>query len=195
MTRDEHFDVADEAGGKAILEALLVVAPEGVGVEEAAETLGWSPAQVEAALKDLRADYDGQSGSPRGFELRLVGGRWRLYSRPRWAPWVEKFVVGDQSSSLSRAALETLAIIAYRQPVTRTQIAQIRGVNVDSVLRTLQARDLIDEDGSSPTGAHLFRTTPTFLERLGLTSLEDLSPLAPHVPGPEDAAHLAEELF
>lgn len=179
----------------AAVEAILMVAPDGVTTEDLAEVTAMPESATLRVLQQLRDDYDGASGrAQRGFELRQVDGRWRIYSRPKWAPWVGRFVAGAQNSTLTRAAMETLAVVAYRQPVTRTQIARIRGVNVDSVLRTLVARDLIVEDGSSPTGAHLFRTTPTFLEYMGLSSLDELLPLAPFMPDPEQAGELAAEL-
>lgn len=207
------------------LEAILMVASEPVSIGALVAATGMAPEQVEAALRRLQADYNGDvdvdgdvvvnvdadgvgagggagggigqscgGGRRRGFELRQVQDKWRLFSRAEWAPWVGAFVAGSESSTLSRAAMETLAIIAYRQPVTRMQIARIRGVNVDSVLRTLLARDLIEESGESPTGAHLFHTTQTFLEKMGLTSIDDLVPLAPFVPGPERVDELVLEL-
>ncbi len=204
-SQPESVESADEFfldGGDLMpaLEAILMVAAEPVRATELASVMGMAPEEIETALTALQAEYDGKDldgqliGRERGFELRRIDGGWRIFSRPKWAPWVGAFVAGTGTAQLTRAALETLAIIAYRQPVTRAQIARIRGVNVDSVLRTLLARDLIEESGTSITGAHLFRTTGTFLERMGLASIEELVPLAPFVPGPESAEELSAEL-
>ncbi len=177
------------------LEAILMVASEPVSPQDLADATGCDLAAVQQALQTLVLDYDGAlSGPRRGFELRAVDGRYRVYSRSDWAPWVGRFVVGTDTSTLSKAALETLAIVAYRQPVTRAQLARIRGVNVDGVLRTLVSRDLVQEDGVSVTGAHLFRTTTHFLAMVGVDSLEDLPALAPYVPGQDSVETLAAEL-
>src|SRR5204863_5603135 len=119
----------------------------------------------------------------RGFELRRVAGGWRIYSRAEHAPVLERFVLDGQTSRLSQAALETLAIVAYRQPVSRARVSAVRGVNVDAVMRTLVTRGLVEEAGTEPeSGAILYRTTSYFLERLGLASLDDLPDLAPFLP-------------
>lgn len=179
----------------AALEAILMVASEPVDPSALATAIQMPEEAVLKALGELAADYDGERNGPqRGFQLREVEGKWRVYARAKWAPWVGQFVAGDQSASLTRAAMETLAIIAYRQPITRAQIARIRGVNVDSVLRTLQTRDLVEEDGTSPSGAHLYRTTTAFLEYMGMSTLDDLAPLAPFMPGPENVDYLVAEL-
>jgi segregation and condensation protein B len=137
-------------------------------------------AAAEAALTTLRADVDGQR---RGFELREIAGGWRLYTRDEFAPYVEAYILDGQQARLTQAALETLAVVAYRQPVTRSRISAIRGVSVDGVIRTLLTRGLIEECGSEPeTGGLLYRTTPLFLEKLGLQSLEELPSLAPLLP-------------
>ncbi len=135
---------------------------------------------VVDALHELRAEY-ANPDAPRGFELREVGGGWRMYSSPLYADAVGAFIVDGQASRLSQAALETLAVVAYRQPVTRGQVSQIRGVNVDSVMKTLSARGLVTEVGEIG-GAVQYGTTTEFLERLGLSSLDDLPPLAPYLP-------------
>ena len=135
---------------------------------------------VVDALHELRAEY-ANPDAPRGFELREVGGGWRMYSSPLYADAVGAFIVDGQASRLSQAALETLAVVAYRQPVTRGQVSQIRGVNVDSVMKTLSARGLVTEVGEIG-GAVQYGTTTEFLERLGLPSLDDLPPLAPYLP-------------
>ena len=119
----------------------------------------------------------------RGFELREAGGGWRIYSAAAYADVVGRFVVDGQQARLTQAALETLAVVAYRQPVTRGQVSAVRGVNVDSVVRTLTSRGLVAEVGTDPsTGAVLYGTTGYFLERMGLTSLDELPPLAPYLP-------------
>lgn len=124
---------------------------------------------------------------PRGFELRKVGGGWRFYSRSEFAPVVQAFVLEGQTSRLSQAAMETLAVVAYRQPVTRARVSAIRGVNVDGVIRTLVARGLVAEVDRDPvSGALLYATTPYFLEKLGLDSLEELPQISPHLPGVDD---------
>lgn len=124
---------------------------------------------------------------PRGFELRKVGGGWRFYSRSEFAPVVQAFVLEGQTSRLSQAAMETLAVVAYRQPVSRARVSAIRGVNVDGVIRTLVARGLVAEVDRDPvSGALLYATTPYFLEKLGLDSLEELPQISPHLPGVDD---------
>lgn len=177
------------------LEAILMVAAEPVSVPSFASVTGMKPDQIEEALHQLARDYDGQGGGrQRGFELRRVDDGWRIFSRPVWSPWVARFVAGADTAQLTQAALETLAIVAYRQPVTRTQIARVRGVNVDGVLRTLLARDLVEEVGTTATGAHLFGTTTQFLERMGLSDVSELVPLAPFMPGPDALEELGSDL-
>ncbi|WP_250707937.1 SMC-Scp complex subunit ScpB, partial [Actinomyces sp. 217892] len=171
---------------RAAAEAVLIVADEPVTSAALAEALGTGEAETEALLESLAAEYEGRgpggesAPAPRGFVLRRAAGGWRLASAPLFHDLVERFVVGGATSRLSQAALETLAVIAYRQPVTRGRVAAIRGVNVDSVVRTLHARGLIEEAGQEPSGAHLYRTTREFLEFLGLDSLDELPPLAPY---------------
>ena len=163
-----------------VLEAVLLVTDEPVPASTLAAVVEAPTADVEAALAGLARDYD---DAGRGFELRLVAGGWRLYTRAECAPWVERFILDGQSARLTQAALETLAVIAYRQPVTRARVSAVRGVNVDGVVRTLLARGLIAEAGQDPdTAGTLYRTTPLLLERLGLQSLEDLPALAPLLP-------------
>lgn len=172
----------------AAAEAVLMVAEEPVTADELAAALGLAAHQALAVLEELAAEADGTSGGrQRGFQLREVGGGWRYYSRARYAEEVSAFVLAGQRTRLSTAALETLAVVAYRQPVTRSQIAGIRGVNVDSVVRTLVQRGLLDTAGTDPvTGATLYATTSELLERLGLNSLDELPDLSPHLPGVED---------
>src|SRR5690606_35161101 len=150
-----------------------------------AQAVGHPPAEVEQALHRLAATYDERG---HGFELRNVAGGWRFYTREALAPAVERFVRDGQQARLTQAALETLAVVAYRQPVGRARVSAIRGVNVDGVMRTLVTRGLVEESGTDDeTGAILYRTTSYFLERMGLTSLEELPDLAPYLPeGVED---------
>ncbi|HWB66318.1 MAG TPA: SMC-Scp complex subunit ScpB [Mycobacteriales bacterium] len=166
----------------AALEAILFVVDEPVDEGTLAQVLECPRDEVVAVLQRLQAEY---AAADRGFELRQVGAGWRLYSSPSCAAYVERFVRDAQPARLSQAALETLAVIAYRQPTTRARIAAVRGVNVDAVVRTLLARGLVTEAGvERETGAILYTTTDHFLERLGLTSLEELPPLSEHLPDP-----------
>jgi segregation and condensation protein B len=175
------FDVGDLPGGiRGALEAVLMVVDEPVTAMALASVLEQPVADVEAALAELEDEYAAQQ---RGFTLRQVGGGWRMYSRHEYAPVVERFVLDGQQARLTQASLETLAVIAYRQPVSRSRVAAVRGVNVDGVLRTLLTRGLIEEVGhDDESTAILYGTTSLFLERLGLQSLEDLPALAPYLP-------------
>ena len=165
---------------RRILEAILLVVDEPVPAVDLAQVAEAPRAVVDAALAELAADY---RDAGRGFELRQVAGGWRLFTAPDCAAYVERFVLDGQQARLTQAALETLAVIAYRQPVSRQSVAAIRGVNVDGVVRTLLTRGLIAEAGQDgPGGAHLYVTTPYFLERLGLRSLDELPNLAPLLP-------------
>jgi segregation and condensation protein B len=164
------------------LEALLFVMDSPVDEETLAAALRCPPEQVPHGLADLAEDYDRRRA---GVVLRRVGDGWRLYTRDEHAVAVERWLGEGQRSRLSQAALETLAVIAYRQPVTRARISAIRGVGVDGVMRTLLARGLVHEVGSDKdTGGGLYGTTPLFLERLGLTGMDELPPLAPLLPEP-----------
>ncbi len=186
---DEVVELDDEPLGGAI-EALLLMATEPVPSVELAQALHVPVVRVEAVLAVLVRFY---IDSARGFELRHAGGGWRYATRPEFAPMVSAYVLEGQHGRLSQAALETLAVIAYLQPASRSRISAVRGVNVDGVVRTLLARDLIAESGRDPvSGAVLFTTTGYFLERMGLTSVDDLPPLAPHLP---DASTLEAELL
>jgi segregation and condensation protein B len=179
----------------APLEAVLMVTDRPVPARELAEALGVATELVEEALGALAREYRGEpSGRARGFELRSVAGGWRLYSAPAWADVVGRFVVGSDSSRLSQAALETLAVVAYRQPATRSRISHVRGVNVDAVVRTLVNRGLIEEVGETESGARLYGTTVAFLERMGFDSLDDLVPLAPYLPASDQLDDLAHDL-
>jgi len=162
------------------LEAVLLVVDAPVTESALAAAVGHRPARVRELLIDLAAQYTAASS---GIELRELGGGWRFYTRDRFAPVVERFVLDGAQSRLSRAALETLAVIAYRQPVTRSRVAGVRGVNVDGVIRTLMSRGLIEDVGADPdTGGLLYRTTDMFLERLGLSDLSELPSLGPLLP-------------
>jgi segregation and condensation protein B len=167
-------------GPQAALEAVLMVVEEPVSELAIASALGLSPERATELIATLVADYD---SSNRGFELRRVAGGWRIFSRAELAPVVERFVLDGQTAKLSQAALETLSIVAYRQPVSRARVGAVRGVNVDAVMRTLTSRGLVEEAGNDPeTGAVLYRTTQLFLHKLGLTSLDELPALAPYLP-------------
>ncbi|GCE00444.1 segregation and condensation protein B [Embleya hyalina] len=164
----------------AALEAVLMVVQEPVSEHVLAEVLGHPLPEVVATLRTLALEYTAQG---RGFDLREVAGGWRFYSRPEHAAAVERFVLDGQQSRLTQAALETLAVVAYRQPVSRGRIAAVRGVNCDGVMRTLLARGLVEEYGVEyETQATLYRTTEYFLERMGLRSLDELPELAPFLP-------------
>lgn len=173
---------------RTALEAVLLVVDEPMGAGVLAAAVERPEPEVTAALAELAGEYAGQG---RGFELRSVGGGWRLYTAPGCASYVERFLSSGQQARLTTAALETLAVVAYRQPVSRGRISAVRGVNVDSVLRTLASRGLVEEAGvDADGGAMLFRTTPYFLERLGLVSLAELPDLAPMLP---DVIDLTDE--
>jgi segregation and condensation protein B len=164
----------------AALEAILFVVDSPVTPAALAAAVRAPTAAVEEALESLRAGYDERGA---GIELRALGDGVRIYTRPAYAPQVEAFLQDGQRSRLTQAALETLAVIAYRQPVTRARVSAIRGVNVDGVVRTLLARGLIVEVGTdAETGGGLYRTTDEFLERMGLQSLSELPSLAPLLP-------------
>jgi segregation and condensation protein B len=168
----------------AAIEALLLLADEPMTVLDLAAATRSPSADVEAVVRLLSAEYTEQG---RGFDLREVAGGWRYYTRADCAPLVERFVLDGQQARLTQASLETLAVIAYRQPITRGRVSAVRGVNVDGVIRTLLSRGLIEEAGhDGESGAHLYTTTSYFLERMGIASLEDLPPLAEHLPDLSD---------
>jgi segregation and condensation protein B len=167
-------------GLRASLEAIMLVADEPVSVVVIAQVLERPRAEVAEALRGMADSY---AAEERGFELREVAGGWRYYTREECAPVVERFVSDGQEVRLTQAALETLAVVAYRQPVSRARVSAVRGVNCDGVIRTLVLRGLVEEAGTDPeTGAILFATTGYFLERLGLPSLDALPELAPFLP-------------
>ncbi len=175
------------------LEAVLFVAEEPVPVLEIAEVLEVAATTVEEALAALGEQLE-ESGS--GLVLKEMGAGWRLYTRPDLRPFLERFATTTTASRLSKAALETLSVVAYRQPVSRAQVSEIRGVDSEHALGTLERRGLIDITGRAPGPgqAILYGTTTLFLEKLGLTSLEQLPPLADHVP-PADVVDVLEQPF
>ncbi len=179
---DELLPVDDQiATFKRAIEAIVIVAHDPVEPELMAQLLEQPVALVERWCEELKAEY---STDRRGFQLMRVAGGYRFQSHSEQTPYVERFVLHDQKARLSGAALETLAIVAYKQPISRAQVASIRGVDPDGVIRTLQARGYIDEVGrdDGPGQAILFGTTPQFLEKLGLDSLDDLPPIAEFIP-------------
>jgi segregation and condensation protein B len=165
---------------KAAVEAILFVVETPVTASGVAAALQVPTEEVAAAFEALRAGYDERGA---GIELREVAGGVRLYTRAEVAPQVEVFLQEGQRTRLTQAALETLAVVAYRQPVTRSRVSAIRGVNVDGVVRTLTTRGLVVEAGTDPdTGGGLLRTTELFLEKMGLSDLSELPSLAPLLP-------------
>jgi segregation and condensation protein B len=174
-------DAADDSPGlRASLEAILLVADEPVPEVLIAQVLERPRHEVADGLRALAAEY---TNDGRGFDLREIAGGWRFYTREDCAPLVERFVRDGQEVRLTQAALETLAVIAYRQPVSRARVSAVRGVNCDGVIRTLVLRGLAEDSGTDPeTGAILYRTTSYFLERLGMASLDELPDLAPFLP-------------
>jgi segregation and condensation protein B len=183
----------DELGAPTLaagLEALLLLADEPMTVLSLAAATRRPVAEVEETISALVSQYDEQE---RGFELREVAGGWRYYTRAECSPLVERFVLDGQQARLTQASLETLAVIAYRQPVSRGRVAAVRGVNVDGVIRTLIARGLIEEAGHDD-GSILYRTTSHFLERLGIASLDDLPPLAEHLPDLADLEDILDSV-
>jgi segregation and condensation protein B len=211
---DTAPDVSGLPGGaRAALEAVLMVIDEPATAAALAAGLNLTVDVVESHLAELQREYngytvnapdadvasqtsantstnngttDGNNAAPRGFELRNIAGGWRIYSRAEFAEIVGGFVLEGQTARLTQAALETLAVIAYRQPVSRARVSAIRGVNVDSVVRTLTQRGLIEDSGTDPeSGAILYRTTSYFLERMGIGSVAELPQLSPHLPGLE----------
>lgn len=191
-------------GVKSAIEAILAVAEAPVSVRELSAALIVSERAVEHSLDQLYREYNGEESGygedenrvapePRGFQLRNIAGGWKLYARDDFAPWVARFVTRSKSATLSKPAYETLAVIAYRQPVTRARVASIRGVNADAAIRQLLQRQLIREAGrEAGSGATLYETTELLLAKLGLNSLEELPALAPFLPDDTEAAVLAE---
>src|SRR4051794_7666624 len=166
------------------LEAVLMVADQPLDHLTLAQAVGHPPTDVEQALTALADEYTDQG---RGFELRNIAGGWRFFTREAYAGAVERFILDGQQARLTQAALETMAVVAYRQPISRTRISAIRGVNVDSVVRTLVTRGLVEEsDVDAESGAILYRTTSYFLERMGMGSIDELPDIAPLLPEIDD---------
>ncbi|WP_330359534.1 SMC-Scp complex subunit ScpB [Kribbella sp. ALI-6-A] len=176
--------VLDDVSMRRALEAILMVTDEPLPALVLARAVGRPVGDVSEALSGLAEEYTEQG---RGFDLREVGGGWRYYTRPEQAQYVEKFVLDGQQARLTQAALETLAVVAYKQPVSRARVSAIRGVNVDGVMRTLISRGLVEEAGAdTESQATLYRTSSYFLERMGMQSLDDLPELAPYLPEMDD---------
>ncbi|CAB4650930.1 unannotated protein [freshwater metagenome] len=172
------------------IEAILMVVDEPVTEITLAQVLERTVDEIDAALARLASSYE-----DRGFALKKIAGGWRFYSHPDLSSVVEKFVLDGQQSRLTQAALETLSVVAYRQPVSRARVSAIRGVNVEAVMKTLITRGLVEESGlEHETGAILYMTTSYFLERLGLNSLEDLPALAPYLPNLEALDDILDSL-
>jgi len=191
-TDDDVAPELDDAEVGSVLEALLLVVDTPVTVDALASATDQPPSRVADTLHSMAAEFTARDS---GIELREAGGGWRMYTRAKFAPYVEKLLLDGARSKLTRAALETLAVVAYRQPVTRARVSAVRGVNVDAVMRTLLARGLITEAGTdADSGAVTFATTELFLERLGLTSLADLPDIAPLLPDVDMIDDLSETL-
>jgi segregation and condensation protein B len=190
-------DIAEEAPLdddelRGVLEALLLVVDTPVAEEALGSATGQPVYRIAAKLQVMAAELAERDS---GIDLRKTGEGWRMYTRARYAPYVEKLLLDGARSKLTRAALETLAVVAYRQPVTRARVSAVRGVNVDAVIRTLLARGLITEAGvDEDSGAVTFATTELFLERLGLESLTDLPDIAPLLPDVDTIEDLTESL-
>ncbi|TYT20273.1 SMC-Scp complex subunit ScpB [Corynebacterium urealyticum] len=190
---EEHLHLPAVSQLRSRVESLLLVSDEPVAAEELAEACSVDSSQVEDALRQIAEEFDARGS---GFDLREREGLWRLYTRPENSDVVEAKILQGTQQRLSRAALETLAVVAYRQPVTRSQVAAVRGVNCDGVMRTLALRGLIrqvevaaegeeETAAAGPGGAHLYETTDLLLEQLGIESLDELPDLAPLLPDVE----------
>lgn len=196
MAEPELFDDAepmDDGTLRSALEAVLLVVDTPATEEQLAAALDQPEARVAEALRSMSAELTDRGS---GMDLRFAGDGWRYYTRNEYAPYVERLLLDGARSKLTRAALETLAVVAYRQPVSRARVSAVRGVNVDGVMRTLLARGLINESGTDPeTGAVTYVTTELFLERLGLASLGELPDLAPLLPDVDVIDDLDDELL
>lgn len=194
-TLDDAADADQSLGAPSLgaaIEALLLLADEPMSVLDLASATRQPAGDVEIVVRALAQEYTEEG---RGFDLREVAGGWRYYTRVECAPVVERFVLDGQQARLTQASLETLAVIAYRQPITRGRVSAVRGVNVDGVIRTLLSRGLIEEAGhDGESGAHLYRTTSYFLERMGIASLDDLPPLAEHLPDLADLEDILDSV-
>ncbi|MFD4367418.1 SMC-Scp complex subunit ScpB [Rhodococcus sp. NPDC058521] len=195
VAADEAAEVEEELTDselESVLESLLLVVDSPAEADQLASVTGTSRSRVDEVLARMAESYTSRGS---GIDLRYAGDGWRFYTRSAHAPYVEKLLLDGARSKLTRAALETLAVVAYRQPLTRARISAVRGVNVDGVVRTLLARGLIAEAGNDPdTNATQYATTELFLERLGLASLSDLPPLAPLLPDVDLIDDLSESL-
>ena len=187
-----YVDDVDDDELTRILEALLLVVDTPVSEETLASVTGQPVHRISDALRRIADDLNSRDS---GIDVREAGGGWRMYTRSRFAPYVERLLLDGARSKLTRAALETLAVVAYRQPVTRARVSAVRGVNCDAVIRTLVARGLVTEAGTdSDSGATTFATTELFLERLGLSSLTDLPDIAPLLPDVDVIDDISENL-
>lgn len=184
MTTENTFDIPIEDDLHSAVEAILMITDAPISLIALATALEQPVNVVRDIVEELQKDYNGETGGRvRGFELREVGGGWRMFVRADFDWAVKLFVANENPTKLSQAALETLAVIAYKQPISRGQVASIRAVNVDSVVKTLLSRGLITElYTDSETGAVNFGTTDLMLELLGINSLDELPPLSPHLP-------------
>jgi segregation and condensation protein B len=184
MTTNQNEQPVAQDDLHGALEAILMIADAPMSLVALATALEQPVNLIRDAVLELQADYSGTTGGRvRGFELREVGGGWRIFVRADFDWAVKMFVANENPTKLSQAALETLAVIAYKQPISRGQVASIRAVNVDSVVKTLLSRGLITElYTDSETGAVNFGTTDLMLELLGINSLDELPPLSPHLP-------------
>lgn len=189
---DLALEVDDLPGGlRGALEAVLMVVDEPVPAVLLASALERPVEEVESTLRAIEEEY---AASSRGFTLRRVASGWRVYSRSDYAAVVARFLLDGQQAKLSQASLETLAVIAYRQPISRSRVSAVRGVNVDGVVRTLLSRGLIEEMGQDEEStATLYGTTDFFLERLGVDTLDDLPALAPYLPEVDALDEIAEQ--
>lgn len=175
------LDVLDDDELRSALEAMLLVVDSPVSTAQLASAVSDNTGRIDRTLREMAAEFDRRAS---GIDLRFAADGWRLYTRNRYAPYVERLLLDGARSKLTRAALETLAVVAYRQPLTRARVSAVRGVNVDGVMRTLLGRGLVAEAGTdADTNATMYGTTELFLERLGLASLSDLPSLAPLLPG------------
>jgi len=192
---DMESDDPDDLGApslRAAVEALLLLADEPMSIMTLAEATRTPVDDVATIVHELAAEYTDQG---RGFDLREVAGGWRFYTRAECSPLIERWVLDGQQARLTQASLETLAVIAYQQPVSRGKVSAVRGVNVDGVIKTLLTRGLIEEAGhDGESGSILYRTTSYFLERLGISSLEELPPLAEHLPDLGDLEEVMDSI-
>ena len=188
----EEPDALGAPSLRAAVEALLLLADEPMSMMTLAEATRTPMNDVEVIVQELAAEYTEQG---RGFDLREVAGGWRFYTRAECSPLIERWVLDGQQARLTQASLETLAVIAYQQPVSRGKVSAVRGVNVDGVIKTLLTRGLIEEAGhDGESGSILYRTTSYFLERLGISSLDELPPLAEHLPDLGDLEEVMDSI-